>query len=162
MFWPKSNSNLQFHFNTEKNLKLQRTYGTTLLRESYGICCPMRMAVLSSHWGQDSIGIAVPWARSCRPDIKVLPSVFHSHRCHTWVAGKLLTLGSIILSDFAPDEWFACYEQLLKIGCRLQRKCKSIFHGKHRGIASREIPWTMMAHGKLSSMGRRFLMGFPR
>ena len=29
MFWPKSSSNLQFHFNIEKNLKLQRTYGTT-------------------------------------------------------------------------------------------------------------------------------------
>ena len=51
-----------------------------------------------------------------------------------------------MLSDFAPDEWFACYEQLSweifnrGIVCR----GKSFVHG---------IPWKMVAHGKLSSMG---------
>ena len=69
--------------------------------------------------------------------------------------GKLLTLRPITLSDFAPDEWFACYEQLLKIDWRLQRTCISICHGKNVTMVSSlmENPFVMGSHGKLCPMG---------
>ena len=85
----------------------------------HGICCLMGMAVPYHLKGR----VAKAWDESPGPSMSFTPSQ-HVMEGQTFIATSKNAV------RFRPDEWFTCYQQLLKIGWRLQRKGGNIFHGK--------------------------------